>query len=62
MAPYGPADGAWVSPERMAQYVPAKGKEFALLVPDFVMEIRSATDRLTKTRQKNKPKIFHRIW
>lgn len=43
-------DGAWVSPERMANYVPAKGKEFALLIPDFVMEIRSATDRLAKAR------------
>lgn len=46
------ADGAWVSPERMAGYVPAAGETFALLVPDFVMEIRSSSDRIGKLRQK----------
>ena len=46
------ADGAWVGAERMAQYIPSRGEGFALLVPDFVMEIRSTTDRLAKARQK----------
>ena len=45
-------DGAWVGPERMAQYVPGEDEEFSVLVPDLVIEIRPATDRLTKARQK----------
>ena len=45
-------DGAWVGPERMAQYVPGEDGEFSVLVPDLVIESRSATDRLTKARQK----------
>lgn len=46
------ADGAWVSDERLERYEPAQGEKFALLVPDFVMEIRSSSDRIGKLRQK----------
>lgn len=46
------ADGAWVGAQRLAQFMPAQGEAFALLVPDFVMEIRSSSDRIGKLRQK----------
>jgi len=45
------ADVAWLSDESLAAD-PASEEEFIQIVPDFVAEIRSATDRLKKSQQK----------
>lgn len=45
------ADAAWFSEESLAAD-PASEEEFIQTVPDFVAEIRSATDRLKKVQQK----------
>lgn len=46
------ADGAWASDEKIAAITPAQRKKFAPLVPDFVMEIRSSSDRIGKLKKK----------
>lgn len=46
------ADGAWASDERIATLSPSQRKKFAPLVPDFVMEIRSSSDRIARLKKK----------
>jgi Uma2 family endonuclease len=46
------ADGAWVSDDKVAALTPEQRKKFALVVPDFVIEIRSASDRISRLKKK----------
>ncbi len=46
------ADGAWVSMERHERLSETERKKIAAIVPDFVMEVRSQTDRLSKLKKK----------
>lgn len=46
------ADGAWVSAEKIAALAPAERKKFARIVPDFVIEVRSTSDRLAPLKRK----------
>lgn len=46
------ADGSWVSDEKIAAMPETERKKFARLVPDFVIEVRSTSDRLGKLKQK----------
>ncbi len=45
-------DLSWVKLEKWNAISPAKRKKFAPLCPDFVVEIRSETDSLTKLQEK----------
>lgn len=45
-------DGAWVSAEKMAAVPQAERKKFARIAPDFVIEVRSTSDRLGKLKKK----------
>lgn len=46
-------DCAWVSPERLAQTTPEEEEEaFLLVVPDFIVEVRSQSDRLAALKRK----------
>lgn len=45
-------DVAWISPERLAGASPDDDEAFVKIVPDFVVEIRSGTDRLKKLQAK----------
>lgn len=46
------ADGAWASDEQVAALTPQQRKKFAPLVPDFVIEVRSQSDRISKLKKK----------
>lgn len=48
------SDTAWVSNERLAPFLadPDHRKKFVDAVPDFVVEVKSDTDRLAKLKQK----------
>ncbi len=46
------ADGAWASDEKIAAVKPADRQKFAPLVPDFVVEVRSNSDRIGKLKKK----------
>ncbi len=46
------ADGAWVSMKKHNQLSAEERKHIPLLVPDFVMEVRSQTDSIAKLRRK----------
>ncbi len=46
------ADGAWVSDEKVAMLTPEQRQRFAPVVPDFIIEVRSASDRLPKLKKK----------
>ncbi len=46
------ADGAWASDEKVAALTPQQRKKFAPIVPDFVIEVRTESDRLGKLRKK----------
>ena len=46
------ADGAWATDEKLAELTPAQRKKFAPLVPDFVIEIRSESDRIGHLKRK----------
>ncbi len=48
------ADGAWISNEKIAQLSAEERKTIASIVPDFVMEVRSETDRLAALKKKMK--------
>lgn len=47
-------DAAWVSRSRLAALPPAKRPRFIPLCPDFVVELRSSTDRLSPLKNKMK--------
>jgi Uma2 family endonuclease len=46
------ADAAWVSNEQVARLTPKERKSFARVVPEFVVELRSDTDRLAHLKGK----------
>lgn len=46
------ADGAWASDEKVNALPEEDRKKFPRLVPDFVIEIRSSSDRLYKLKKK----------
>src|SRR5215210_2218393 len=46
------ADAAWVRRSRLAQFSAAERKRFLPLVPDFVIELRSPSDRLRDQQEK----------
>lgn len=46
------SDGSWVSDERLSQMLPEDWTRFARLSPDFVIEVRSKTDRIGKLKKK----------
>jgi len=46
------ADAAWVSPARVAQLSNDEKWKFAPVVPDFVVEVRSSSDRLNVLKDK----------
>lgn len=46
------SDGSWVSDERLSQMLPEDWTRFARLAPDFVIEVRSKTDRIGKLKKK----------
>ncbi len=48
------ADGAWISNEKISQLTEEERRSIASIVPDFVMEVRSETDRLSKLKHKMK--------
>lgn len=45
-------DAAWVSPERLALLKPSAGEHLLPLCPDFVIELRSASDSLKEQKTK----------
>ncbi len=45
-------DVAWVKRSRLARLTPAEKKKFIPLCPDFVLELRSASDRVSDLRDK----------
>ncbi len=45
-------DAAWVSPERLSALDPKEFDHFARVVPDFIIEVRSKSDRLGKLQEK----------
>jgi len=46
------SDGCWISDERMSQVIPSDRKKFARIVPDFVIEVRSDSDRIGILKRK----------
>lgn len=46
------ADAAWISDEQIARLSPEERKSFARLVPEFIVEIRSDTDKLPRLQKK----------
>ena len=46
------ADGAWISMKKLNRLSPEERKHIAAIVPDFVMEVRSQTDRISKLKKK----------
>ncbi len=45
-------DIAWISPERLSAAPNEEEEDFVKIVPDFVVEVRSGTDRLKKLQAK----------
>jgi Uma2 family endonuclease len=50
-ATYGP-DAAWIRLEKWNALTPDEKKKFAPIVPDFIMELRSPSDRLESIQEK----------
>jgi Uma2 family endonuclease len=46
------ADGSWISDEKIAKLTPEERKGFAHIVPDFVIEVRSNSDRIARLKKK----------
>jgi Uma2 family endonuclease len=46
------ADGAWISHEKINQLTTQERKHIASIVPDFVIEVRSETDRIAVLKKK----------
>lgn len=46
------ADGAWISIEKIDQLSPEERRHIPVIVPDFVVEVRSETDRINKLKKK----------
>ncbi len=45
-------DASWILKERLEKVSPAKRRKFLPLAPDFVIELRSASDSLPKLKEK----------
>ncbi|MEL6719965.1 MAG: Uma2 family endonuclease [Bacteroidota bacterium] len=45
-------DGAWVSAERLASHTASEEDDYLKVVPDFIAEVRSVSDRLPKLKKK----------
>lgn len=45
-------DASWISPERLAKMPQSERSKFAAIVPDFVAEVRSKSDRLNALKAK----------
>lgn len=45
-------DASWILKERLEKVSPAKRRKFLPLAPDFVIELRSASDSLSKLKEK----------
>ncbi len=45
-------DASWVERARLATLTPKQKKEYFPLCPDFVLELRSATDRINRLKEK----------
>jgi len=45
-------DASWISPERLAKMPESERSKFAAIVPDFVIEVRSKTDRIKMLKEK----------
>jgi len=45
-------DGAWVSDERLATSLQDEEDDYLKAIPDFIVEVRSVTDRLPKLKKK----------
>ncbi len=45
-------DAAWISAEKAATSPPEDDENFVALTPDFIAEVRSSSDRLTKLQKK----------
>jgi len=45
-------DASWLSPERLAKMPDSEREKFAAVVPDFVVEVRSKSDRLKTVKDK----------
>jgi Uma2 family endonuclease len=45
-------DAAWISPERLAAAADDDDEHFITIIPDFVVEVRSGSDRLKKLQKK----------
>lgn len=54
-------DGAWVRKERYAQLTEKERDEFLPLCPDFIIELRSPSDRLGTVREKMERWIEHGV-
>lgn len=46
------ADGAWISKQKLDRLTPEEQESIALIVPDFVMEVRSKTDAIVQLKKK----------
>lgn len=46
------ADGAWISNKKLNQLTPEEQDSIPLLVPDFVLEVRSKSDSLAQLKKK----------
>lgn len=46
------ADGAWISMKKINRLSPEERKHIPVIVPDFVIEVRSETDRIGKLKKK----------
>ncbi len=46
------ADGAWISEERLQALTREERSRFAAVVPDFVVELRSSSDRIGTLKRK----------
>ena len=45
-------DASWISPERLDKMPASERSKFAAIVPDFVIEVRSKTDRIKMLKEK----------
>lgn len=46
------SDGCWISDERVGRVLPGDHKKFARIVPDFIIEVRSDSDRISILKRK----------
>jgi Uma2 family endonuclease len=46
------ASSAWICNEKIAALTPEQRKRFAPIVPDFVIEVRSSSDRIARLKKK----------